>query len=116
MAACGSQHGFFASEHELGNISDMLRVLPNKEIITIEDDKPLGHAVRVFKAHGISQMPCTMNGRLSGIVTESDVLHFLVDGRDIETPLAEVMEQLLDCAVLQELLVCEVLNQRCSGG
>jgi CBS domain-containing protein len=28
---------------------------------------------------------------LSGIVTESDVLTFLVDGRDIETPLAEVM-------------------------
>src|SRR5690606_35419762 len=48
---------------------------------------------RVFKAHGISQMPCVAEGRLSGIITETDLLRFLVDGRDIDTPLAEVMER-----------------------
>ena len=36
-------------------------------------------------------MPCVTAGRLSGIITESDVLTFLVEGKDIETPLAEVM-------------------------
>ncbi len=85
------QSGFFEEQAGLGTIGDMIRALPPKEVITIEDDKSLGHAVRVFKAHGISQMPCVTGGRLSGIVTESDMLHFLVDGRDIETPLAEVM-------------------------
>ncbi|MGE0785355.1 MAG: cystathionine beta-synthase [Sandaracinaceae bacterium] len=85
------QSGFLGDDGGLGTIGDVLRALPPKEVITIEDDKSLGHAVRVFKAHGISQMPCVTGGRLSGIVTESDVLHFLVDGRDIETPLAEVM-------------------------
>jgi cystathionine beta-synthase len=87
------QHGFLDDQGELGTVADMIRALPPKEVITIEDDRSLGYAVRVFKAHGISQMPCIAEGRLSGIVTESDVLHFLVEGKDIETPLAEVMER-----------------------
>ena len=85
------QHGFLDDHGGLGTIAEMIRALPQKEVITIEDDKTLGYAVRVFKAHGISQMPCVTNGRLSGIVTETDVLHFLVEGRDIDTSLAEVM-------------------------
>ncbi len=104
------QHGFLHQESELGTIEEMIRLLPPKEVITIEDDKTLGYAVRVFKAHGISQMPCVAGGRLSGIVTETDVLRFLVDGRDIDTPLAEVMERRVstmsphdDAGSLQEL-------------
>ena len=85
------QHGFVDAADALGTIGEVLRALPEKTVITVEDDKSLDHAVKLFKAHGISQMPCTMNGRLSGIVTESDLLHFLVDGRSPDTPLAEVM-------------------------
>jgi cystathionine beta-synthase len=85
------QHGFLDDQRASGTVADMVRALPPKEVITIEDDQTLGYAVKVFKAHGISQMPCVAHGRLSGIVTESDVLHFLVDGKDIDTPLAEVM-------------------------
>ncbi len=85
------QNGFFEEQASLGTIGDMIRALPKKEVITIEEDRTLGYAVRVFKAHGISQMPCVAGGRLCGIVTESDVLHFLVEGRAIDTPLAEVM-------------------------
>ncbi len=85
------QHGFLDQDHDLGTIAEMIRALPPKEVITIEDDKSLGYAVRVFKAHGISQMPCVADGRLSGIITEIDVLHFLLEGHHIDTPLAEVM-------------------------
>ena len=64
-----------------------------QRILVVEDDHSLEHAVKLFKAHGISQMPCTTKGRLSGIVTESDLLRFLFDGRDTKAPLAEVMER-----------------------
>ena len=104
------EHGFFDDPSDLGTIAEMLIALPPKEIITIEDDKTLGYAVKVFKAHGISQMPCVTAGRLSGIVTESDLLTFLVEGKDIETPLAEVMARRVstvrptdDAAVLPQL-------------
>ncbi len=87
------QNGFLADTGMQGSIGDVLRALPGKGVITIDDDKTLADAVKVFKEHGISQLPCVDGGRLSGIVTESDVLHFLVDGRAVDTPLAEVMER-----------------------
>jgi cystathionine beta-synthase len=85
------QHGFLDLDWEMGSIGDVLRALPPKDIISMEDDKTLGDAVAAFKEHGISQMPCTSGGRLSGIITETDVLGLLVHGRDRATPLAEVM-------------------------
>ena len=85
------QHGFVDMHADLGSIGDVVRALADKTVITVEDDKSLEHAMKLFKAHGISQMPCTMQGRLSGIITESDLLRFLVDGKDPATPLAEVM-------------------------
>ena len=87
------QHGFVDAHDALGTIGDVMRALPAKSVVTVEDDKTLDHAVKLFKAHGISQMPCTAGERLSGIVTESDLLHFLVDGKSPDTPLAEVMER-----------------------
>jgi len=85
------QHGFSSVDRDHGSIADMMRALPDQKVLTIEDDQTLAQAVERFKAHGISQMPCTTDGRLSGIVTESDLLHFMIDGRDPATPLAEVM-------------------------
>ncbi len=85
------QNGFSDVDRDYGTIADMMRALPGRQVITVEDDRSLRQAVELFKAHGISQMPCTTDGRLSGIVTESDVLRFMVDGRDPGTPLAEVM-------------------------
>ena len=85
------QNGFTDADRDYGSIADMTRALPPKQVITVEDDRTLSQALGVFKEHGISQMPCTTGGRLSGIVTESDLLRFMVDGRDPSTPLAEVM-------------------------
>jgi cystathionine beta-synthase len=87
------QHGFVDHEWEFGSIGDVVRALPPKRVICIEDDKTLGDAVASFKQNGISQMPCMLGGRLSGIITETDVLALLVQGRDRATPLAEVMER-----------------------
>ncbi len=85
------QNGFTDASTAMGTIAELIRTLPSKDVIAIEDDKTLGYAVGIFKSHGISQVPCVTQGRLSGIVTESDVLSFLVEGRHIDTPLAEVM-------------------------
>ncbi len=85
------QYGFAAPKATLGTVADVVRALPTRNVITMEDNHSLKDAVASFKEHGISQIPCTMDGRLSGIVTESDVLRFLVEGRDPNTSLAEVM-------------------------
>ncbi|MCA9599967.1 MAG: cystathionine beta-synthase [Myxococcales bacterium] len=85
------QHGFTESDWEIGSIGDIVRTLPPKEVICIEDDRTLEDAVAAFKEHGISQMPCTSGGRLSGILTETDLLGLLVRNTKRTTALAEVM-------------------------
>jgi cystathionine beta-synthase len=85
------QHGLLEVDWAVGSIGDIVRALPRKEIITIDLTKTLDDAVEIFKKHGISQLPCTDDGRLSGIITETDVLQLLVSGRNRATKLAEVM-------------------------
>jgi len=85
------QHGFLEQAFEMGTIGDIMRTLGAQNVVTIDDDHNLGDAVDRFKEHGISQMPCMSDGRLSGIITETDVLGLLVAGRKRDTPLAEVM-------------------------
>lgn len=85
------QHGFSESDWEMGTIGDIVRTLADAQVICIEDDCTLADAVERFKAHGISQMPCTSSGRLSGILTETDLLQVLVHGRSRDTKVAEIM-------------------------
>ncbi len=86
------QHGFLESDWEMGAIGDIVRAMGPREVITIDVEASLGDAVAVFQEQGISQLPCTDDGRLAGILTESDLLHVLVDGRaSQQTSIAEVM-------------------------
>jgi|GEM_PF-89795 len=85
------QHGFLETDWEIGSIGDIVRALPRREVITIDVTRTLGDALSLFKTHGISQLPCTDGGRLCGIITESDLLKFLVSGHQQSTSVAEVM-------------------------
>ncbi len=86
------QHGFTGTEWEVGSIAEVVRALPNRELITAEVADKLGSVVDLFKRHGISQIPVLDGGDLVGILTESDVLRRLVSGRATRATLvAEVM-------------------------
>jgi cystathionine beta-synthase len=86
------QHGFLQSDWEVGSISDVLRALPRRPVITADITDRLGDVVDKFMEHGISQIPVLDSGELAGILTESDVLHQLVERRaDRNSKVAEVM-------------------------
>lgn len=85
------QHGFVETDWEIGSIGDIVRALPRREVVTVDVTKTLDDALDLLRRHGISQLPCTDGGRLSGILTESDLLQVLVAGRDRGTSVAEVM-------------------------
>jgi cystathionine beta-synthase len=89
------QHGFLQADWEVGTIADVVRALPRRELITIRETGVLGGALELFKEYGISQMPVLDDeGKLAGIVTETDVLHHLVSGRaSRDTTVAEIMER-----------------------
>jgi len=88
------RNGFLEADWEMGNIGDIVRAMPQRDVICIDIESTLGDAVALFDKEGISQLPCTDKGQLAGIITEQDVLKVLVDGRlSTENAIAEVMER-----------------------
>jgi len=88
------QQGFVKGDWEVGTVADVMRALGRRTVISLDLNERLGRATELFKEHGISQMPVLDDGKLAGIVTESDVLHHLVSGRSTkDTVVAEVMER-----------------------
>jgi cystathionine beta-synthase len=88
------QHGFAESEFDLGTIGDALLAMKKAAIISIAVDDSVEAATKLFREHGISQMPVLDGGALAGILTEYDLLQRLVAGNiDGGTRVAEVMER-----------------------
>ena len=88
------QQGFFKADWEVGTVGDVMRSIGRREVISLDLNDRIASATDLFKKHGISQMPVLDNGKLAGILTESDLLHQLMSGRvDKNTVVAEVMER-----------------------
>ena len=88
------QQGFSKGDWEVGTVADVVRSMGRREVISLDLNDKLGRATDLFKQHGISQMPVLDQGKLAGILTESDLLHHLVAGRvNKDTIAAEVMER-----------------------
>ena len=94
------QQGFFKADWEVGTVGDVMRALGRRNVIALDLNDKVSRATDLFKQHGISQMPVLDNGKLAGILTESDLLHQLMAGRvDRETVVAEVMERKVSTVV-----------------
>jgi cystathionine beta-synthase len=86
------ENGFTESAWETERIGDLLRALPRRTIVSASSSDTVADSVMLMKEHGISQLPVQDDGRLVGILTESDVLGKLVDGRaSLSSAVAEVM-------------------------
>ncbi len=86
------ENGFLEPDWAVGTVAEMVRAMPKRSVIAIESASQLEDAVALFREHGISQVPVLDDGRLVGILTETDVLHALVEGRAQGTQsIAEVM-------------------------
>ncbi len=88
------ENGFSEREWAIGTVADILRALPPRQVVCLEVGEPLRKAVQLFKEKGFSQIPVTDQGRLAGILTETDLLHVLLEGHaTADTALAEVMHR-----------------------
>ena len=85
-------NGFTDRGWETASVADLLRAMPRRDTFTASPGDRVGDAVKRMKAAGVSQLPVTEDGKLIGILTESDVLGKLVEGRaSLESAVAEVM-------------------------
>ena len=86
------QHGFTEPSWEEDSCGSLIGRLPAREVITASGDQTLAEAIECMKEAGISQLPVVEGGRLVGIVTESDLLRRIVDGRaQLTAKVAEMM-------------------------
>jgi len=85
------ENGFLEEDWAIGTVEELLRAMPQREVVTIDVAAPLSNAVTMFKERGFSQVPVTDDGKLAGILTESDALRVLVDGASPTTSIAEIM-------------------------
>jgi cystathionine beta-synthase len=86
------ENGFTEAGWESSTVGDVLLKLPNREVITATSSESLSDSVLRMKKHGISQLPVVDDGRLVGIITESDLLARIVEGHaGLSSAVAEVM-------------------------
>ena len=88
------QQGYVKGDWEVGTVGDIMRTLPPRDVIALDLNDKVPRATDLFRQHGISQMPVLDNGKLAGILTESDLLHHMVSGRASSASIvAELMER-----------------------
>ncbi len=107
------ESGFTEGLWETQTLGEVLRGMPRHELHTAAPSDTVADTVMRMKEHGVSQLPVTDDGRLTGIVTESDLLTKMVEGNaSLATSVAEVMFRNVttvhvneDASVLTELFV-----------
>ena len=87
------ENGFHERTWETQTVEDLTRSLGLGESLhSCTATDTVADSVMVMKEHGISQLPVLEDGRVVGIVTESDLLARLVEGRAaLSSSVAEVM-------------------------
>jgi cystathionine beta-synthase len=86
------ENGFTEAAWETGTLGELLRAIPaRRRLVTASSADTVADAIMAMKEHGISQLPVLDEGRLVGIVTESDLLSKLVEGHSLSSAVAEVM-------------------------
>ena len=86
------ESGFTERSWEAQTMGDVLRTMPRREVLTATSSDLVADAVMIMKEKGVSQLPVVDDGKLVGIVTESDVLGRLVEGNaSLASTVAEVM-------------------------
>lgn len=91
------ENGFSESGWETQSVGDLLRRLPKRQVLTAASGDTLADSVMRMKETGVSQLPVVDDGRLVGIITESDLLSRLVEGHaTLASAVAEVMFRRVD--------------------
>jgi cystathionine beta-synthase len=71
-------NGFLEEEDPLGTVRDLLGAKRQRPIISAKKGDTLKSVITLMKEHGISQVPVLDQGRLSGLVSELDLLNYLL--------------------------------------
>jgi cystathionine beta-synthase len=88
-----TENGFLEAEDPLGSVADLLRSRPKRHVISIKKGDSLRSAIGALKEHGISQVPVVDGGRLVGLLSEIDLLNYLIQNPGkLDHPIDDLIE------------------------
>ena len=86
------ENGFREPSMQAERVGDLWRRHGRRDLVTASSSDTVADSVLRMKEKGISQLPVVDEGKLVGIVTESDLLGRLVEGHaTLSSAVAEVM-------------------------
>lgn len=71
---------FLEPEHRLGCVHHLLAARGKHDLIAARQDETVEAVIARMKEHGISQLPVMNDGHLIGVVQETDILKFVLNG------------------------------------
>jgi cystathionine beta-synthase len=71
-------NGFLDEEDPLGTVRDLLAAKRQRPIVAAKKTHTLSEVIGLMKEHSISQIPVLDDGRMSGLVSEIDLLNYLL--------------------------------------
>jgi cystathionine beta-synthase len=81
------ENGFMEAEWCEASLKEVLSAKPGRELITAHTSDRLTDVIASMKSHAISQMPVvSQNETLAGLVTEIDLLKYLVEDNHAQHP------------------------------
>jgi cystathionine beta-synthase len=73
-------NGFLNTDWSQGTVGDFIQASPLRPVVTAHSHETLGIVIKRMKQHDFSQLPVTNgDGRLQGMVSESDILNYMLD-------------------------------------
>lgn len=86
-------NGFLDEEDPLGTVRDLLGHKRQRSIVSAKKGDTLKNVIALMKEHGISQVPVLEGGRLSGLVSEIDLLNSLIKNPgNLGVPIDDLIE------------------------
>lgn len=86
------ENHFVGGAPATGEVSELLVHKSGRDLICLEQDRPVHEAIAIMRKEGISQIPVTANGALVGLINEAGLLDALTSGSgDSSARLADVM-------------------------
>ncbi len=73
------ENGFLEGKFDLGTARDILQQTGIQKIIVTERNAKIIDIIRLMREHGISQVPVAENNKILGVVSEAELLHYLLE-------------------------------------
>jgi len=86
------ENGFLDADSSLGTVADLTKGKGKQTLITVNADAKVSEAIGQLKMHSISQIPVFEDGKMLGILTETQLLQRALGGERAETPVRELVE------------------------